>query len=135
MCGTKQDMLNYTKSKIFWKELPSLVARGRHHLINWHPVSAKTEIWLDFISWPWNFWSSLMFLLVNIYILWISLISGSMYLVSVCLTPFTQLPCRNSTKALNYISSVSMFFYYGFVELLMRETFAWWKPAEKYHTE
>ena len=34
VCGTKQDILNYTTSTIFWKELPSLVARGRHHPIN-----------------------------------------------------------------------------------------------------
>ena len=34
VCGTKHDILNNTTSKIFWKELPSLVARGRHHPIN-----------------------------------------------------------------------------------------------------
>ena len=49
VCGTKQDILNNTKSKIFWKELPSLVARGRHYSINWPPVSVKTEKCLDFI--------------------------------------------------------------------------------------
>ena len=50
VCGTKQAILNYTTSKIFWKELPSLVARGQHHPINQHPVSVKIEICIDFIS-------------------------------------------------------------------------------------